>query len=120
MFSRLIQLAVGLAIGTNGIEMILLSYLIPCVTVDWDLTTLQEGSLTASVFAGELVRGAAHFIWKNTLQFVPRLIPCSVHDLFRSIISLCVFVVHHPNQPHKNPHKNQTKHKTRLVADPGL
>lgn len=69
MFSRLMQLAVGLAIGTNGIEMILLSYLIPCVAVEWDLTALQEGSLTASVFAGELVRDDAYFISLSTTNF---------------------------------------------------
>ncbi|CAM9304419.1 unnamed protein product, partial [Sphacelaria rigidula] len=51
------KLAVGLAIGTDGIEVTLLSYLVPCVAVDWDLSSLQKGSLTASVFAGELVRG---------------------------------------------------------------
>lgn len=49
--------AVGLAIGTDGIEVTLLSYLVPCVAADWGLTGIQEGSLTASVFAGELVSG---------------------------------------------------------------
>ena len=48
--------AVGLAIGTDGIEVTLLSYLVPCVAAEWDLSSLQQGSLTASVFAGELVR----------------------------------------------------------------
>ena len=58
LFSRLMQLAVGLAIGTDGIEITLLSYLIPCVAADWGLSTLEQGSLTASVFAGELVSGS--------------------------------------------------------------
>lgn len=49
--------AVGLAIGTDGIEVTLLSYLVPCVAAEWGLTSLEQGSLTASVFAGELVRG---------------------------------------------------------------
>lgn len=47
--------AVGLAIGTDGIEVTLLSYLVPCVAAAWDLSDLEKGSLTASVFAGELV-----------------------------------------------------------------
>lgn len=50
------KFAVGLAIGTDGIEVTLLSYLVPCVAAEWDLSSLQQGSLTASVFAGELVR----------------------------------------------------------------
>eukprot|EP00752_Nemacystus_decipiens_P015681 g13995.t1 len=47
--------AVGLAIGTDGIEVTLLSYLVPCVAAEWNLSSLQQGSLTASVFAGELL-----------------------------------------------------------------
>lgn len=51
----LMILAVGLAFGTDGIEITLLSYLVPCIAADWGLSSLQEGVLTASVFAGELV-----------------------------------------------------------------
>ena len=48
--------AVGLAICTDGIEVTLLSYLVPCVAAEWGLSPILQGSLTASVFAGELVR----------------------------------------------------------------
>lgn len=55
-FAQLMKLAVGLAIGTDGIEVTLLSYLVPCVAAEWGLSSIQKGSLTAAVFAGELVR----------------------------------------------------------------
>eukprot|EP00904_Undaria_pinnatifida_P014189 jgi/Undpi1/9900/HiC_scaffold_28.g12354.m1 len=51
--------AVGLAIGTDGIEVTLLSYLVPCVAAEWDLTPVLQGTLTASVFAGELLGAVA-------------------------------------------------------------
>eukprot|EP00903_Cladosiphon_okamuranus_P012057 g11321.t1 len=54
-FVSLMKGAVGLAICTDGIEVTLLSYLVPCVAAEWGLSSLQEGSLTASVFAGELL-----------------------------------------------------------------
>ncbi|CAN0319279.1 unnamed protein product, partial [Laminaria digitata] len=54
--------AVGLAIGTDGIEVTLLSYLVPCVAAEWDLSPLLQGSLTASVFAGELVRISIYWL----------------------------------------------------------
>lgn len=55
LFSRMMKWAVALAFGTDGIEVALLSYLVPCVGAEWDLSSLQQGSLTASVFAGQLV-----------------------------------------------------------------
>ncbi|CAM9828892.1 unnamed protein product [Scytosiphon promiscuus] len=54
-FVSMMKCAVGLAIGTDGIEVTLLSYLVPCVAAEWGLSSLQQGSLTASVFAGELL-----------------------------------------------------------------
>ena len=55
LFVTMMKGAVGLAIGTDGIEVTLLSYLVPCVAAEWDLTPVLQGTLTASVFAGELV-----------------------------------------------------------------
>lgn len=54
-YNWLLQFAVALSFGTDGIEITLLSYLVPCLAAEWDLSSTQEGSLTASVFAGELV-----------------------------------------------------------------
>lgn len=56
LFITMMKGAVGLAIGTDGIEVTLLSYLVPCVAAEWGLSSILQGSLTASVFAGELVR----------------------------------------------------------------
>lgn len=67
-FVSLMKGAVGLAIGTDGIEVTLLSYLVPCVAAEWDLSSLQQGSLTASVFAGELVRGEIFVTFGHCFQ----------------------------------------------------
>ncbi|CAM9411951.1 unnamed protein product [Choristocarpus tenellus] len=58
-FANAMTLAVGLVEATDGIEITLLSYLAPCVAAEWDLTSFEQGLLTASVFAGELVGALA-------------------------------------------------------------
>ncbi|CAM9765552.1 unnamed protein product [Choristocarpus tenellus] len=54
-FSRSISLALNLAQAVDGIEITLLSYLGPCVSVEWDLSRFEQGLLAATVFTGELV-----------------------------------------------------------------
>lgn len=59
-FVNLMKMAVGLAMGTDGIALTLLGYLVPCVAADWGLSTLEEGTLSASVYGGELVSSFSH------------------------------------------------------------
>ncbi|CAM9948989.1 unnamed protein product, partial [Discosporangium mesarthrocarpum] len=53
-FTHFITFTVGLAEAVDGIEITLLSYLAPCVALEWDLGSFEQGALTASVFAGEM------------------------------------------------------------------
>ncbi|CAN0007056.1 unnamed protein product [Choristocarpus tenellus] len=59
MFSQAMSLAAGLAEATDGIEITLLTYLGPCVAAEWDLSSFEQGLLTASVFTGQLIGSVA-------------------------------------------------------------
>lgn len=71
--------------GTDGIALTLLGYLVPCVAADWGLSSVEEGTLSASVYGGELVSSLNPPIMLGLIA----LLPATLLLLQQSLLCCC-------------------------------
>ncbi len=78
-FQWLLSLAVGLAFVADAMEMMILSVMAPALHCHWEITQIQQASLTTVVFLGKKKTFLQHWrlTWKRTSDLITNCKACS-------------------------------------------